>query len=134
MLYSWIKNHFYFLWLYHDYNYEYIKFGSMSISFFIASIMSYPAYFCREMVDLWPKERGGHCTWNNNYRQAFRWQYQYMDQFYYNYMSGYTNWFKRYGAMYFATLWMADSFGMMCNCNEIHNDLQMIFPIHVETS
>lgn len=75
MLYSWLKNHTYFLWLYHDYNYEWIKFGGMSVSFFFASVASYPAYFCREMVDLWPKERGGHCTWNNSYRQAFRWQY-----------------------------------------------------------
>ncbi len=29
----------------------------------IASFVSYPAYFVREMVDIWPKERGGHCTW-----------------------------------------------------------------------
>lgn len=40
----------------------------MTIAFFISSFVSYPAYFVREMVDIWPKERGGHCTWNNDYR------------------------------------------------------------------
>jgi hypothetical protein len=45
-----------------------MKFGMMSFSFFVAWSMAYPAYYVREMVDVWPKERGGHCTWNNNYR------------------------------------------------------------------
>ena len=45
----------------------------MTFSFALASVVAYPCYFAREMVDLWPKERGGHCTWNNSYRQCFKW-------------------------------------------------------------
>jgi len=66
--YSWAKNKFFFLWTYNDFPYNYIKGGMMGISFALASCAAYPFYFIREMVDIWPKERGGHCTWNNNYR------------------------------------------------------------------
>jgi len=105
----------------------------MSFSFILASVMAYPAYFTREMVDLWPKERGGHCTWDNNYRNAFKWMIEYMDQFYFNYMSGYTRWLTRYGAAYFIGLWMADSLGMFSNCNETWGSLESQFPISAES-
>ena len=61
------------MWLYNDFSYDYIKLLNMGFSFGISSVVAYPAYFAREMVDLWPKERGGHCTWNNSYRQCFKW-------------------------------------------------------------
>lgn len=67
-MYSWMKNKTFFMWLYNDFSYNYIK-GIMSVScFFFSSWIAYPFYFAREMVDIWPKERGGHCTWNNSYR------------------------------------------------------------------
>ena len=67
-LYSFHKNKYFFLWTYMDYNYDYIKALNMVGSFAAASAIAYPAYYTREMVDRWPKERGGHCTWNNSYR------------------------------------------------------------------
>ena len=71
--YTFNKNKFFFFWLYNDFSYEYCKAINMTFSFALASVVAYPAYFAREMVDLWPKERGGHCTWNNSYRQCFKW-------------------------------------------------------------
>jgi len=67
-LYTWCKNKFFFLWVYNDFNYDYCKAINMGFSFSVASAVGYPCYYIREMVDLWPKERGGHCTWNNSYR------------------------------------------------------------------
>lgn len=97
-IYSFNKNKFFFLWVYNDFNYDYIKAGNLGISFAISSFLAYPLYFTREMVDIWPKERGGHCTWNNSYRQCAKWMIENMDQFYFNFMAGYTRWLKRFGA------------------------------------
>jgi hypothetical protein len=94
-LYTFMKNKFFFLWVYQDYSYNYIKLGMMGISFSAAAVLSYPFYFTREMVDLWPKERGGHCTWNNNYRQCAKWMIENMDQMYFNYLSNMTVWIRR---------------------------------------
>jgi solute carrier family 25 oxoglutarate transporter 11 len=132
MLYSWMKNKFFFLWLYNDFSYNYIKAGMMGISFFCSSIISYPFYFTREMVDIWPKERGGHCTWNNSYRQCAKFMIENFDSFFYNYLQGYTRWVRRYGAIYFIGSWLADNSGMFSNCNEAHNSLEAQFPISSE--
>jgi solute carrier family 25 oxoglutarate transporter 11 len=117
-IYSFEKNKFFWLWTYNDFSYNYIKFGMMSIAFGLSTCLAYPAYFTRELIDLWPKERGGHCTWNNSYRQAFKWMFEHMDMFYFNFLSGMTRWIRRYGASYFIGLWMADNLGMFSNCNE----------------
>lgn len=61
------------MWVYNDFSYDYIKALMIGFSFAVASIPSYPAYFARDMVDLWPKERGGHCTWKNSYRECMKW-------------------------------------------------------------
>jgi hypothetical protein len=132
-LYTWAKNKFFFLWLYQDFSYNYIKFGMLSIAFVISSTMAYPLYFTREMVDIWPKERGGHCTWNNSYRQCAKWMFENMDSLYFNFLSGYTTWVRRYGLSYFIALWMADNLGMFSNCNESHNSLEAQFPISSES-
>lgn len=131
--YSFGKNKFFFLWTYQDFNYDYIKAGNLGISFAIASIMAYPLYFTREMVDLWPKERGGHCTWNNSYRQCAKWMIENMDMLYFNFLTGYTRWLKRYGISYFISLWMADSLGMFSNCNEAWASIENQFPISSES-
>jgi len=34
----------------------------------------------------------------------------------------------RYGAQYYAALWVADNMGMMSNCNEQYNSLETQFP------
>ena len=80
----------FFLWVYQEFSYNWIKLINMSMAFGAASALAYPAYHCREMVDLWPKERGGNCTWNNNYRAAFKWQIEQMDMLGFNFYRGYT--------------------------------------------
>ena len=43
-------------------------------SSYLACVFSYPwAVTVREMVDFWPKEKGGVCTWDRNYRKAAVW-------------------------------------------------------------
>lgn len=133
-IYSFHKNKYFFLWLYNDFNYSFIKAINMGVSFAIASVVAYPAYYTREMVDLWPKERGGHCTWNNEYRKCFKWQVENMDMLGYNYLTGYWGWVRRYGALYLGALWMADNLGMMSNSNEGHNSLEVMHPVFVESS
>jgi hypothetical protein len=132
--YTFEKNKFFFLWTYNDFSYEAVKFGMMTVAFTLSSIFSYPAYFTREMVDLWPKERGGHCTWNNSYRVCFKWMVEYMDMLYFNFLSGYTRWFKRYGCGYFIGLWIADNLGMFSNNNESYGGLETQFPISSEAT
>jgi len=131
--YIWLKNKLFLLWVYNDFSYNWCKFLFQSFAFGISSIVAYPAYHTREMVDLWPKERGGFCTWNNSYRVAFRWMIQNMELHSYSYMRGYMGWMKRYGFTYFIALWMADNLGMMSNCNEAYNSLETIFPIFAES-
>lgn len=62
-LYTFHKNKYFFLYLYMEFSYDFIKLLNNAVSFGIASVIAYPFYYAREMVDLWPKERGGHCTW-----------------------------------------------------------------------
>lgn len=72
-LYVWIKNKLFFWWVYNDISYDLCKAIFIGFSFSVATAVSYPFYQTREMVDLWPKERGGFCTWNNSYRQCAKW-------------------------------------------------------------
>lgn len=88
--YLYMKNKFYLLWVYNDFSYDFIKCQFMGIAFIFASMVSYPFYFTRHMVDVWPKERGGNCTWNNSYRQAFKWMAENAELHYYNMFQGYT--------------------------------------------
>jgi hypothetical protein len=47
-----------------------------------------------------------------------------MELHYYNYLRGMSGWMKRYGIQYYVALWMADTLGMMSNCNEAYNSLE----------
>ena len=128
------KNKYFFLWLYQGFSYDYIKLINMGVSFSIASVVAYPFYYAREMVDIWPKERGGHCTWNNSYKKCFRWQIENMDFLSYNFMANYWQWMRRYGFIYFAAIWTADNLGMMSNNNESFNSIEVQFPTYVESA
>lgn len=132
-MYSFIKNKYFFLWTYNDFSYDYIKAGNMAISMGTAAILAYPFYFTREMVDLWPKERGGHCTWNNSYRQCAKWMIENMDMLYFNYLTGLGRWMRRYGLSYGIALWMADNLGMFSNNNEAWASLEYQSPIASES-
>ena len=131
--YSFLKNKFFFMWTYNNFSYDFIKAANMGFSFAVASFLAYPFYFTREMVDIWPKERGGHCTFNNSYRQAAKFMIENMDILYFNYLSNYTTWIKRHGVGYFIALWTADNLGMFSNCNESWASLETQFPISSES-
>ena len=50
------------------------KVGIAAVSAYLGCFFTYPwAVVAREMVDLWPKEQGGVCTWQGNYRKAMSW-------------------------------------------------------------
>jgi len=48
------------------------------------------------MVDFWPKEKGGVCTWQGNYRKAMVWVilFSYL-------ISNFQLWYHDYGSNYF---------------------------------
>jgi hypothetical protein len=131
--YTFMKNKFFFLWTYNDFSYNYIKAGMMGIAFILSSAISYPFYFTRTMVDLWPKERGGHCTWNNSYRQCAKWMIENFDQLYFNFTAGYAEWFRRFGLQYLVCFWVADNLGMFSNVNDSHGNLEGQSPIYSES-
>lgn len=120
-------------WVYQDFSYDWIKFLFLSFSHSVACLCAYPAYFLREMVDIWPKERGGFCTFNNSYRQAAKWAITNLDMQGYNYLRNFHFWHTRYGLPYFVGVWMADSLGMCSNNNESYNSLEVQFPIFSES-
>lgn len=132
-IYIFMKNKFFLLWEYNDISYDWCKFCFMAFAHGVGSMVAYPAYFTREMVDIWPKERGGFCTWNNSYRQCFKWMVTNMDMQFYNYFRGFAQWQRRYGIPYFVAIWMADNLGMMSNNNEAYNSLETQFPIFSES-
>mmetsp|Transcript_8811 Transcript_8811/g.14940 ORF Transcript_8811/g.14940 Transcript_8811/m.14940 type:complete len:349 (-) Transcript_8811:176-1222(-) len=132
-IYIFLKNKFFFLWLYNDISYDWCKFCFINMSFFPAMFAAYPCYYTREMVDLWPKERGGFCTWNNNYRTCLKWMTVNWDMHYLNVMKGSSLWFQRYGLQYWFSIWIADSMGMFSNCNESYNSQEAIFPGSAES-
>jgi len=132
--YIFLKNRFHFFWTYMDLGYDWCKLLFMGSSFLFASWAAYPMYFVREMVDIWPKERGGFCTWNNNYRQCLKWMLLHADSQWYNWFRGWSAWQHRYGIPYFIAIWMADSLGMFTNCNEAWNSVETQFPIYVEST
>jgi hypothetical protein len=57
---------------------------------------------------------------------------QNMDLHYYNYLKGTMSWMHRYGFQYWIALWVADSVGMMSNCNEAISSSETIFPSMIE--
>ncbi len=95
-------------------------------------IVAYPLYFTREIVDVWPKERGGHCTSGYSYRKCAKWMMEYIDQLFFNYQAGLTYWMRRVGLQYLIAFWVADNLGMFSNCNESHNSIEVQFPISSE--
>ena len=131
-IYHFFKTKFFFLHVYHDYNYNYLKAVWLGAAHFLATCIAYPFYFTREMVDLWPKERGGFCTWNNSYRQCVKWMVTNMDIHFYNYMRGMTTWQYKYGYKYFIMFWMADNLGLFTSPNEELSSAQIFFDLNQE--
>lgn len=82
------------------------------LSIYLACAFSYPfAVTIREMVEFWPKEKNGVCTWQGNYRRAAVWLWYH--DFGSNYFPGFmNNYFFRNFPWMFLTLWVGDRMGM----------------------
>ena len=126
--YAWLKNKMFFFWVYNDFNYSYCKAIMMGMSWAMGTCVGYPAYFARHMVDLWPKERGGHCTWQNNYRVAITWSYHNADILFTNFFGNYASFMAKKGVPVFISFWMADNLGMFSNVADSILDHNQVFP------
>ncbi len=133
-VYAWFKNKMFFFWVYNDFSYEYVKFILMAASWGVATLASYPCYFVREMIDLWPKERGGHCTWNNNYRYAMTWAFENMDIVFTNFFGNYFTYMAKKGIPLFIALWIADNLGMFTNIADSTLGIENTFPMFLESA
>ena len=50
------------------------KYALGAFTAYLACAFTYPfAVTSRQMIELWPKDKGGVCTWNGNYRKAMSW-------------------------------------------------------------
>jgi solute carrier family 25 oxoglutarate transporter 11 len=124
--YTWLKNKLFFTYLYNGINYNWVKFWSLNVSFAAGSIFSYPILFLREMMEVWPKERGGRCTFQGSYWNALKWfKHYYADGFYTTMMQGYWRWFRTQGVILYIAMWVADDMGLFANntsdLGTIHN-------------
>jgi len=132
--YAWLKNKMFFWWVYNDFSYNYCKAIMMGMSWAMGTMVGYPAYFAREMVDLWPKERGGHCTWQNNYRVAITWAYHNSDILFTNFFGNYTAFMAKKGIPVFMSMWIADNLGMFSNVSDTILDFNQVFPGFLESA
>lgn len=107
-----MKDKMSFTWRVGEMPYEPVKAVLITISAYLASIFSYPfGVTIREMVDFWPKEKGGICTWDNNYRKAAVWLWYH--EFSNTMWPGmFNNYFWRNFPWMFGSVWIADKLGM----------------------
>lgn len=110
--YDWLKDKMSFCWRVGGMPYEPVKAFNIFVSSYLALIFTYPfAVTAKQMVDFWPKEKGGVCSFNNNYRQAAVWLWYH--EFSSNYFPGmFNNYFWKHFPWMFAGIWVADNFGM----------------------
>ena len=130
--YSFLKNKFFFMWTYHDWPYNFCKFLGLTGSWITATAGAYPFLYAREMVDVWPKERGGHCTFKNNYLEALKFVLESLPYTWQSFFSGYWHFMWRKGLPLYIALWSADNSGMFSNGSEAWHSLEHIFPTFVE--
>lgn len=113
--YTWLKNKAFFLWVYNDINYSWVKFNILNFSMACGAFFGYPFYYMQEMMEIWPKERGGKCTFNGSYLNALKWYRSFHDIYQVNMMEFYWNWFRRRGVIFYLAMWEADNMGLFTN-------------------
>lgn len=131
--YAWLKNKLFFFWTYYDFSYNYIKAILMTGSWAAAWALAYPFHYARELVDLWPKERGGHCTWNNSYNNAIRWMFENIDIMFTNFFPNYWKLMLRKGLPVLGMMWFFDNYGFFTNVMDPHLNLHTMFPASMES-
>lgn len=116
-LYTWLKDKFKFLYVYHDFNYSFVKFFILSGSIAVSSIFWQPWLTIKDIMDNAPKQRGGNPIFSSSYEAVkyikLRW-----NEYQPNLMHGYWRWFRQYGAISCISIWMADNLGLMDNIRE----------------
>lgn len=125
MIFTFLKNKFFWLWVYHEFNYNYMKALFMGFSFGVGVICAYPFYFCKTMIDEWPLEKGGHCTFNRSYAKAMQWQFNHMESVYTNFFQNFWRDMPRHGFPFLIAAWYADKMGLMNpSCHELWGNEQ----------
>lgn len=125
-MYTWLKNKSFFLWVYNDIPYNFCKFCNISIAFGAGSMFGYPFYQLKNMLDNWPKERGGRCTFEGSSWNAFKWLRINYENYTTTLMSGYWLWFRKQGAIFLIAMWLADNYGIFTNNMTDYNTIDNI--------
>jgi len=72
--YDFVKDKASWIWRVGDVPYLPCKMSIAAFSSYLTCVLTYPwAVMAREMIEYWPKEKNGVCTWNGNYRKAMVW-------------------------------------------------------------
>ena len=125
-MYTWFKNKTFFLWIYNDIPYDYIKVFNLSIAFATGSVMGYPFYRVKEMMDTWPKERGGKCTFEGSYWNAVKWLRLNYENYTTTLLTNYWTWFRKQGSIFLIAMWIADDYGIFTNNMTDYNTIDNI--------
>ena len=89
----------------------FIKVAIAGISTYLAAIFSYPWVVTKEMVDLWPKQKGAQHTFNGSYRKAGVWLWYH--EFAGTYFAGFfTKYFWKTAPNMCITLLLAEKAGL----------------------
>jgi hypothetical protein len=96
-------------------------------------MVAYPWHYARELVDIWPKEKGGHCTWGNSYNNAIRWMFENVDILFTNFFPNFWVHMAKKGIPMAFMIWVADNQGFYTNSADNHNSLENVFPIYMES-
>jgi hypothetical protein len=126
IVYSWLKNKLFFLWLYNDIPYDFVKFNCLNIAFAWGSFFGYPFYFLKEMMETWPRERGGRCTFEGSYWNAAKFLKQNFEGYSTVFYDGYWRWFRTKGIIFYISMWYADNLGFFTNYKTDFNTIYNI--------
>jgi solute carrier family 25 oxoglutarate transporter 11 len=113
--YTWLKNKCFIFWVYNDINYSWVKFWCLNIAWVFGSVLGYPFYHLKEMMEVWPKERGGRCTFQGSYWNAAKFLRQNYDVYNTNFYEFYWRWFRTQGLIFYIAIWQADNMGLFTN-------------------
>ncbi len=128
--YTWLKNKLFFLWVYNEIPYDLVKVCTLGIAFGWGSFFGYPFYFLKEMMEVWPKERGGRCTFQGSYWNAVKFLKQNFDGYSTTFYEGYWRWFRTRGLIFLLAMWQADNMGIFTNYKTDFNSIYNITSHH----
>jgi hypothetical protein len=126
LFYDWLKNKAFIMWTYNDLPYSWVKFWCLNVAWAVGSIFGYPFYGVKNMVDNWPKERGGRDTWQGSHWNAMKWMTRNYDIYNSSFYQGYWRWFRTQGIIFYLAIWQADNMGMFTNYKTDFNSLNNI--------